>query len=725
MHGSVVPFRSSSMHRSRRSNPLAPALFAAVLPFAAPALAQEEASEAAASWVQVDVATGYETRGAPAVAAGLSGWEVDRWGNVVRTLGSGAPHRVLACGLDAPAYAASQITEDGYLRVHRIGRGSEHPLWDQQHEAKPVRILTRQGPVVGVVARTNGHFGAQHERTTTVTTADELWVDVGAESVEEVRAVGIELLDPIVRQLPPWVLEGGQVAGPVAGRRAGCAVASALGSGVGPASGSLTVVLSSQAGFGWVGLASAVTRMEAVDEVVILGDGTPDGFDGAWSPTGGLGAALGDRGVDEVRRIQPAVGNAGAHLEWISGEEIAALRQRAAEAAGVPGDGGSWVFAPPPPRPVAPIADPAEDEAASLLDDFVDLYGAAGHEWAVRRELLARMPAWARERAIVDGIGNVVVEMGPDGEATHFMAHLDEVGYQVTAVADDGVVTLQALGGALATAWEGETALLHFDPEGAPSTADGDGADLDGRWKARSLRPGEVQAPLKGLFLQREAPGERSEGGPMEAVFGVSGDELRRLGVRPGLQVTMFKDGTRMGAHRYVGRGLDDRAGTTALLRALERIDPDALEHPVVFAWSVHEEGGLRGAEAIARRYGATARRIYSVDTFVSSDTPLESPHFAYAPLGAGPVLRAIENSGASPDAERDRVRRIAGSAGIPLQIGLTQGGTDGTRFTFRGAPNQGLSWPGRYSHSPGEVLDLRDVNRLVELILRVASDGG
>lgn len=52
-------------------------------------------------------------------------------------------------------------------------------------------------------------------------------------------------------------------------------------------------------------------------------------------------------------------------------------------------------------------------------------FGASGHEWAVRRDLPARMREWARERAMVDGIGDGVVEMGPEGEATHFMAHLD------------------------------------------------------------------------------------------------------------------------------------------------------------------------------------------------------------------------------------------------------------------------------------------------------------
>jgi putative aminopeptidase FrvX len=87
-------------------------------------------------------------------------------------------------------------------------------------------------------------------------------------------------------------------------------------------------------------------------------------------------------------------------------------------------------------------------------------------------------------------------------------------------------------------------------------------------------------------------------------------------------------------------------------------------------------------------------------------------------------VLRATENSGVSPDRERARVFAAAASAGIPLQMGLTQGGTDGTQFTYWGAPNQGLSWPGRYSHSPGEVLDLRDLTRLGALIRAVALAG-
>src|SRR5690606_20294830 len=139
----------------------------------------EDALAVVASWVAVDAVTGYERRVAPALAAAL-GWQADAYGNVVTSIGRGTPHRIVACALDRPGYAVSQIRDDGYLRLHRIGSGSRHPLWDQQFEAQQVRVMTKAGPVAGVVARANGHFGAQHRHETRVVTADDLWLDVGA-----------------------------------------------------------------------------------------------------------------------------------------------------------------------------------------------------------------------------------------------------------------------------------------------------------------------------------------------------------------------------------------------------------------------------------------------------------------------------------------------------------------------------------------------------------------
>jgi putative aminopeptidase FrvX len=71
---------------------------------------------------------------------------------------------------------------------------------------------------------------------------------------------------------------------------------------------------------------------------------------------------------------------------------------------------------------------------------------------------------------------------------------------------------------------------------------------------------------------------------------------------------------------------------------------------------------------------------------------------------------------------ERDRVIGAARAAGIPLQVGTTQGSTDGSAIGAFGAPNIGLSWPGRYSHTPGEVLDLRDLDALTRLVRALAT---
>jgi len=687
------------------------------------AQAADRQLDALASWVALDAATGYETRTAPALAAAL-GWSADQWGNVVTTVGTGAPHHIVACALDRPGYAVTQIRDDGYLRLHRIGRGSRHPLWDQQFEAQHVRIMTATGPVAGVIARSNGHFAQQHADETAVVTADDLWLDVGAESRADVEKLGIALLDPVGRQLPPWPMPGG-VAGPDAGRRVGCAAVATLAAAArrsAPA-GRTTFVLSAQEVTGWVGLSSLVARADRVDRVTILapGEATRADTDRAAASLANFGTVLQASGLKTVKWLAPATSQSGSHMEVVRETEAQWLLESSGQAAGVALTASpAWVMAPERAPLRTSHVEASLNEAAGALTNLADRYAVSGREWSVRRAVLEALPAWARDRAVVDDIGNIMVEAGPDGPATVFMAHMDEVGYVIESIAADGTATLTAQGGTVASAWEGQTALVHFDPPGSPSTVTGSGDDTDPRWKTQSLTA-TAPPPVRGVFRIREKA-DRKDPGPLQAWFGLDAAGLAARGVKVGMQVTNYKEAVRLGRTRYAARSLDDRAGTTALVRAVNRIDPNRLPGKVIFTWSVHEEGGLRGAVAMARRFARTTARIYSLDTFVSSDTPLESPHFAYAPLGKGPVLRAIENSSVSPESERARVIGAAKAAGIPLQIGLTQGGTDGSAFTYWGAPNQGLSWPGRYSHSPGEVLDLRDLDHLVRLVVAAAT---
>jgi len=220
---------------------------------------------------------------------------------------------------------------------------------------------------------------------------------------------------------------------------------------------------------------------------------------------------------------------------------------------------------------------------------------------------------------------------------------------------------------------------------------------------------------------------EKREFVPIEASRQIEhGDRQRNErdcdeGVRVGSPVTSYKCSARFGNLRFSARSIDDRAGVTALLLALDDIDTTKLDHKVMFVWSVREEGGLEGAKALAAALGPTVHRVHAIDTFVSSDSPVESQRFAYAPIGAGAVVRALDNSSVTPPEEIDRVLKIARASGIPLQAGVTNGGNDGSEFARLGAVNVSISWPLRYSHSPAEVMDLRDLRSLTRLVSALA----
>ena len=75
-----------------------------------------------------------------------------------------------------------------------------------------------------------------------------------------------------------------------------------------------------------------------------------------------------------------------------------------------------------------------------------------------------------------------------------------------------------------------------------------------------------------------------------------------------------------------------------------------------------------------------------------------------------------------TPSDDLDRLLRVARTARIPLQIGTTNGGNDGSELTRYGAIDDPIGWPLRYSHSPAEVIDLRDIRSLARLIAALAS---
>jgi putative aminopeptidase FrvX len=672
----------------KRSLFVIPALVCALTAsaFAQGSPSDDRVAESISRWISLPAPAGAEEIAGARLMSALPGFTRDAVGNLIRRVGSGSPRRVIACGLDVSSYVVSEITDDGYVRLHRAGAVPPHPLWDQALEAQRVRIFTARGGengVLGVGAIFNGHFAQQHRGDTTVVGVDQIWIDVGASSRADAEKLGIALLDPVIADRPAWTYEG-YAAGPAAGARAGCAAVATAAQGT-VTSGETVFLLTAQHVMNWGGMSGALARLGKYDELTLIGE--------ARGGRGGRG------GAQQGQAIVPRTRFTGSLVESISAADARDLLAKTAAAAGVTlAPNQQWVAPAEPRHAVLAARADAFAAAEKQVTALLDLPAVHPHEWRVSDAVKAALPAWARAKATMDSAGNVIVEAGPDKDPVAFVAHMDEVGFTLDRILPDGSVALHVIGGAVASAWEGEVALLYFD-------------------KAQG---GTAPEPLRGVFVPRDTARVKAPRN-MTAWFGLDSAKLAARGARAGDMIIGYKHAERLGAVRITGRSSDDRTGSSALLMAVRSIDPATLPRKTYFVWDVGEEAGLLGARAFGAAYGTKLVRAYAIDTFVSSDTPLELPTFALAPLGKGPVLRALDNSTVVSRAERDRVIAAARIANIPLQVGTTQGSTDGSAIGAFGAPNIGLSWPGRYSHTPGEVLDLRDLDALSKLVKALA----
>ncbi len=330
-------------------------------------------------------------------------------------------------------------------------------------------------------------------------------------------------------------------------------------------------------------------------------------------------------------------------------------------------------------------------ETQSVLSQLVESYGVSGAEGPVRETVKRLLPAWAKTET--DTAGNLWLRVGQGDPVVVFVAHLDEIGFTVDSILDDGSLHLRTRGGFYSSLFEAQPALVH--------TPTGD---------------------VPGVFLPRDTGFVRRAPPPLRVSIGTTSRAATMArGVSPGHTVTMPKQFVRLAGTRATGRSFDDRVGDAAQILALRHLDRAALKHQVIFIWSVREEIGLEGARAAAAALGTAPQRVHAIDTFVSADSPLELPSFAVAPLGQGAVARALDNSSVTPPAYVDSLVALARARRVHLQVGTTNGGNDGSMFTPYGVVDVAIGWPLRYSHSPVEVVDLRDVASLADIIRAAA----
>ena len=332
-----------------------------------------------------------------------------------------------------------------------------------------------------------------------------------------------------------------------------------------------------------------------------------------------------------------------------------------------------------------------------VLRRLVSAYGVSGSEGPVRREIESMLPSWAHPKT--DAMGDLVLDVGHGSPSMLFIAHMDEIGYYVTGITPDGYLRVEPAGGFWPGTFEGRLVLIHTDKGDVPGVV---------ATKSIHLTAGEAPPVTNSSIFVDVGASSRAD--------------VDSLGIKILDTITIRKDLTKLAGDRYAARSMDDRFGCTTLVQAVRALDPAKLTGTVTFVWSVQEELGTRGAAAVAKSYRPDF--VFPVDMFVTSDTPLETAQEAYAPIGHGTVMRALDNSNISPVDWNRRILAWAKAKGIALQIGATGGGNDGENFWSESTLVIPFGIPIRYSHSM-EVIDLRDLDSMIQIVNGLIGDGG
>lgn len=330
-----------------------------------------------------------------------------------------------------------------------------------------------------------------------------------------------------------------------------------------------------------------------------------------------------------------------------------------------------------------------------LLKRLTETPGIPSREDQIRRVVADAMRPLVDE-ITVDRLGNTVgVKRGNGKRKVMIAAHVDEIGFLVRHVGQNGYLNLQPLGG--------------FDPRTM--------------FAQRVVVSCAKGGRLRGVLMPTSKPihllaGERPQPPKLEEFFvdvGLSPEQAVEM-VSIGDMVTMDRTTERMGTTMVVGKAMDDRVGVFVMLEALRALRSNEVD--VYAVATVQEEVGLRGA--ITSAYDVAPDVGIALDITLAMDIPGTAEANVISRLGKGAAIKLMDSSLICDPRLVAQFRAIAERENIPHQLEiLPRGGTDagGIQRSRGGVPSITLSIPTRYVHTVNEMVDESDVTACVRLL--------
>ncbi|MCS7337840.1 MAG: M42 family metallopeptidase [Verrucomicrobiae bacterium] len=337
------------------------------------------------------------------------------------------------------------------------------------------------------------------------------------------------------------------------------------------------------------------------------------------------------------------------------------------------------------------------EQSLEFLRQLVNTPSPVGHEVRGQRVWLDYVKQFADE-TFSDAYGNCVAVLNKGGSPRLMLAaHADEIAMTVNYIDDDGFVYVRKLGGVEPAIMRAQRVLIH--------TRRGPVKGVVGSVAPHLKKNTAEEKPPKihDLFIDIGAR---------------NGKEASRL-VQIGDPVTLTAEFELLRNGLAVGRAFDNRIGTFAVAEALRILAPDRskLQAEVCAVSNVQEEVGLLGARQIA--YSLKPDVALVVDVTHATDYPTVSKQqHGNVKLGKGPT---VTHGGCNHPEVVARIESVAKRKRIPLQHEAVSGtsGTDADAifWTRGGIPSALISLPNRYMHSPVEIISLKDLELIPELL--------
>lgn len=338
---------------------------------------------------------------------------------------------------------------------------------------------------------------------------------------------------------------------------------------------------------------------------------------------------------------------------------------------------------------------------------YSNLNGIPGHEDLIAQEVKKELSKAGNFEFERDGLGSIAVikkSAKKDAPTISISTHMDEVGFMVTDIDDNGFLKFTPIGG-----WWGHVLLGQ-----RLTITTRDGKEITA---TVGCKPPHIVGPA--------ARGKVVEISEMYLDLGAeSKKDIEKWGIQLGDMITPYQDSAfaTNNKNRIVGKAHDDRISLVAGIQIMKELADKDLDVNVILIGTTQEEVGLRGAKTSAYKWTPDIALTIDVTLdYTAPQMPKKEPG-----LGRGPALSLFDRSVIANAKLFDSIREFAKNEKIPFTVdSMPAGGTDSgsIHLTKDGVVTMTVSIPCRYFHTHNSLIDIRDVENTTKLVSKYIMD--